>query len=237
MKTRIYQIAVVAVMLLSCEPASAGVLDKIVRAAGGVMMKKASGEAAEQGSKAVAKRITQEALEVTNSRLATRAAIGLTDDAVRLTGSKAAALALADDVAVVGGKVSAQNLRRLSMMADDIERSGKAPELMQLLAKNSAADQVVDFLWRNKATIASGALLTTVVLNPDIIKESTTNIGESIVETAGREIVHPLIGGSMFGAWMFVIIGVFVIAGALSIWLRPRIWRRLAAWAIVASAK
>jgi hypothetical protein len=237
MKSLAYRLMVFLLTLSAPSVVHAGLLDRVVRAAGAVTAKKAAGEALEQGSKSLARRMAQETAEASAKKVATRTMLGFTDDAIRLAGSKAGAMALADDVATATSKLSAKNVRRLSMLSNDIERSGQASLLMQHLAKDAAADQCVDFLWRNKGAIASGAIITTLVLNPDIIKESTGRIGETVVETTGREILAPMIGGSIIRAWLFVAAGVFVIAATIGIWFRSAKLRRSFAWAAILSQR
>src|SRR5438270_311241 len=55
--------------------------------------------------------------------------------------------------------LSGQNARRLAMMADDGELAalGQTPALLETVAKYG--DRAMDFVWRNKGSLAVGAAL------------------------------------------------------------------------------
>lgn len=218
------------VAAISSRGAEAGVLGKIVRETCEAIAKTGTREALEHGARSAGKKAVMEATEAAAKRAASRAIVRYSDDAIRLTGSRSAALSLADDAAKVTAKVSPRNARRLAMMADDIERSGKTPELLKHLAENAAADQCVDFLWRNKGTIVGGAAITTLIMNPEIVAESTSRIGEAAVDATAREIIRPLTGGTMIGTWLFVVTGFFTVVAGITVWLKSRRIRRWLSW-------
>lgn len=222
-------IAVMASSIASTS-AEAGILGKVIREAAEAIVKTGTVEGLELGAKSASKKVAKEYAELAAKRAASKTVMSFTDDAVRLAGSQSAALSLADDAAKATAKLSSRNARRLAMMADDIEKSGKTPELIKHLAENAAADQCVDFLWRNKGAILTGAAITTVMMNPEIISEPVSRIGEVAVDATAREIVHPLTGGTMIGTWMFLVIGVFVSATGLTVWLRTRRLRKWISW-------
>lgn len=232
-------------VVVACEPLQAGGLSQMLNAAVRIGARKIGSEAAEQGLKATAKNSAKELTEQlalsTARRKASRSVMGLSDDAIRLSGVGATtATKLADDVADCVGNLSAKNSRRLLMMSDSLESSGKATDLLALLAKDQAADQIVDFLWRNKATLAGGTAISLVLLNPEAALSATGDIGSALINGTGEylitpavdgtieHVVSPIVGGSILRFWCFLLVGGLSVASAICIWRKTKQLRRAA---------
>ena len=120
-----------------------------------------------------------------------------------------------DDATRAIAKLSPQNARRMSMLADDIQKSGQGSRLMELIAKGGKADQVVNWLWRNKAAIGGGTLLATFVVNPDPYLDASAEVATSVVETGGEHIVKPMVESVArpIANWLGLTVLVIVLGG------------------------
>ena len=232
-------VMVCASVLLIQTDAQGGMFAEMLKAAGRVGAKQLAKEAIEQAAKSsarsVVKSLSTEVAEANARRLAARSVLGLSDDAVRVAATTpGSALRMADDAAEALGKISVQNSRRLMMMADDLESTGKAPEVIALLARHAEGDQIVDFLWRNKATLVGGAAVGALQLNPDEaiaagseLATTVLNVGgeyvaEPFIESTFQHVVEPAIGGSPFSAWLFIVISVVGAAVGLRAWSKHK---------------
>jgi len=123
------------------------------------------------------------------------------------------------------GVVTPQNGRRLAMMLEgELANVGKHPELLEVIAKYG--DRAATFVWANKGALATGAVLTAFVANPEPFLNGARDItkiaGDSVVgvtKVAGESIVAPVIGG-VFTA-INVVLGVIalgVIGAVVLMW-------------------
>lgn len=141
----------------------------------------AFGESAEAAGKKATKLAVRQADDVA------RATVRHSDEAVRLVSR------FGDDAAEAAQHVSPQSGRRLLMLADELEASGKAPEVMKLISEGGRADQVVEFLYRHKGAIAGGAVLTTLLTSPDAVLGAGADLVVGLSDVAGTTIAKPLI--------------------------------------------
>jgi hypothetical protein len=74
--------------------------------------------------------------------------------------------------------ISAQNGRRLVMLAEDekLARILRQRELFDLI--NKRGDSAVDFIWKNKGALAATAALTAFVANPDMFISGEVDINK-----------------------------------------------------------
>ncbi|MCA9065712.1 MAG: hypothetical protein KDA96_21735 [Planctomycetaceae bacterium] len=181
-KTVILTVLVGAVFV--AEPADAGILRTIWRSARDVAGK-VMGEGAEAAS-----------------RRGLRTAVRHTDDAGRLLIQQSDEVAsfaahFGDDAAMLAGKLDPAASRRLMTVACELNASGKAPEVLKLIAEGGKADQVIDFLCRNKGAIAGGAMLTALVTDPDAVLGAASDVTVGLAEVTGNTIAQPIIEKSM----------------------------------------
>ncbi len=221
-------------------PAHAGPLTELLRAIARATGLSAGEEVGKQPAAQAIKATTRETLEHGTTQLIVRQGVRHGDDALRLGAGSVGrtAMASADDVARAIARVSPQNGRRLAMMMPDIQQSGKSAEVIELLAKNGKADQIIDFLWRNKEALATGALLTTVIANPDVVFSNGERLLTNVATTVGEHVAQPVIQGtfdqilapmfrgSIVRFWLFVGVGGVVLFGLhqLSSEYRRRRW-------------
>lgn len=216
--------------VLPMTAASAGTITDMLKGAGRIVINKMGGEAIEAGAKSTAKqtarKVASEIAEANTKQLGARAAVGLSDDVARASLKSAAPQALVPDAASVIGKLSAQSARRLEMMQDSIQASGRGPEIMAAIAKDGAGDQLVDFLWRNKATLVGGAAVTTVLMNPEAAFGAAGEfVAGPAIEGSMQHVVAPLIGDSIFNFWLFIVMGAASVLLIFGFWRASRKWR------------
>lgn len=135
-------------------------------------------------------------------RKATRLAFKQSDDVARLAlrhSDDAAKLAVrfGDESVDVARMVSPQSSRRLAMIADELNATGQAPEVLQLIKTGGKADQVVDFLYRHKGAITGGTVLATLIANPEAALATASDITLGLADTMGSHIAQPMIENSM----------------------------------------
>jgi hypothetical protein len=85
------------------------------------------------------------------------------------------------------GAVSPQGGRRMAMMANELAASGRAAEVMGVVAKHG--DTAMDFIWRNKGVLAGGAALTAFLANPDPYLNGTNKLAGTIAENGIRPAI------------------------------------------------
>lgn len=225
-----------------------GVVSETLKAAGKAVARKLGGEVVEEGTKNVSKRLIRELAKEGAEQSAKRAGSVAAGTASSLGRSAASGFAgstglvatYGDDALRAASRVSSQNARRLELMAGELKATGKASEVIALIAKNGAGDQVVDYLWRNKATLVGGAAVTTLLLNPEAAIAAGGELGSAVVNATGeyvakpavegtlQHVIAPVIGGSAINAWLFFAVGILVIAGTVGFWIRTRKLRRAA---------
>ena len=208
---------------------------QVIRKAGQALTRKIVGESAETaGQKTgqlVIRKSTSELAESTAQNGVRRAAGNSAASGVSRSGQLV--VQYGDDAAKAMAKLSPQNSRRLVMMADDIHATGQGNRLMKLIAERGDGDKIMDFLWRNKATIVGGGLLATFVVNPDPFLSSAEAVASEVVQTSGEHIVEPVVEhvAKPVINWL----GFFLLAGTL-ICLGSFFWHRFG-WPIGYSAK
>ncbi|HUY87662.1 MAG TPA: hypothetical protein VMV10_02900, partial [Pirellulales bacterium] len=87
-----------------------------------------------------------------------------------------------------------QNARRLSMLAEggELAKIGRADALLDVIGRYG--NRGMDFVWRNKKTLAIGAALTAFLADPQPFIDGTSQLAENfawpVAETVGGEIAR-----------------------------------------------
>lgn len=106
------------------------------------------------------------------------------------------------------GAVNPQNGRRLAMVLDG-ELAGQAakhPEVLNVVARHG--DRATEFLYRNRATLAGGAALTSFLASPEPFLDGSRDI----LSVAGENVAKPAVDG------LFTLLNVAaVVLGALGL--------------------
>jgi hypothetical protein len=80
-------------------------------------------------------------------------------------------------------QLDVQNARRLAMLADDgsLAAMGRTPELLGVVSKYG--DRAMDFIWRNKAALATSAALVAFLTSPEEFLDGTKKLAQVVGET------------------------------------------------------
>jgi hypothetical protein len=119
--------------------------------------------------------------------------------------------------------VSTQNGRRLAMMVDEgtLAKIGRTDELLGVIGKYG--DRGMNFVWRNKGTLAVAATLAAFLANPEPFIDGTVELTKAAAESVGKPLANE-IGKS--ADWTLVLPTLAAVAGlllALKMWLRHRL--------------
>jgi hypothetical protein len=76
--------------------------------------------------------------------------------------------------------IGPQNGRRLAMMADELTAIGRTPELLDVIARHG--DMAMDFIWRHKALLASGATLAAFLRDPEPFLSGAADLTQAVTE-------------------------------------------------------
>jgi hypothetical protein len=130
--------------------------------------------------------------------------------------------------------VSTQNGRRLAMMTEDgtLARIGRTDALLGVVGKYG--DRAMNFIWRNKGTLALGAALTAFLADPQPFLDGTVELTKTVTESVAKPLAAE-IGRS--ADWTLVLPAMAAVAALLlgvKAWLRHRL--KMASRTQVASA-
>lgn len=216
---------IIAVMLLLCVSITGNANGQLVRKAGqflaGKVFRETAKETTEQGTKLVLRKAGTEAVKQT-AKTGLRQVAGGTVAKTAMSQSGKLVVSYGDDAAKAMAKLSPQNSRRLAMMADDIGASGQGSRLMKLIAEGGDADKVVNFLWRNKGTIVGGAVLTTLITNPDAVLGASGDVVTGLADAGGEYIAKPAIehvAGPVIH-WLGFTLGLLCLSGTVVAYYR-----------------
>jgi hypothetical protein len=84
------------------------------------------------------------------------------------------------------GKLKPQSARRLAMLKDNLLRAKKAKDLLEIIGKYG--DPAMDWVWRNKGTLAASAAMAAFVANPEPFLSGAKELSEAV----GKEVVVPV---------------------------------------------
>ena len=127
-----------------------------------------------------------------------------------------------------------QGGRRLAMMAADGElaKIGRTEELLAVVAKYG--DPAMDFIWRNKGSLAVGTTLVAFLASPETFLNAAQGITKTVAENAVRPLAEAPAAAIKEGAgevarrtnWTLVFLGliasVMLYVFARWIWWRPK---------------
>lgn len=121
--------------------------------------------------------------------------------------------------------LSAQNGRRLAMLAEDgtLPKIGRTEALLQVVAQHG--DRAMDFIWRNKGPLTVAAALTAFLANPQPFLDGTADITRVVADSAARPLAAAATEAARRTHWTAVLAVGLLLAGALvalKIWLRHR---------------
>ena len=115
--------------------------------------------------------------------------------------------------------VSTQNGRRLAIMQSEGElaRIGRTPELLDVVAKYG--DRAMEFVWKNKGSLAVTTALAAFLVNPEPFIDGTADITKAIAESAVKPLATAS-GQAMTDAarsidWTLVTVCGLCVAGSL----------------------
>jgi hypothetical protein len=119
--------------------------------------------------------------------------------------------------------VSSQNARRVAMMAQDgqLASIGRTPELLAVVTRYG--DRALDFIWKNKGSLAVAAALAAFLNDPepflDGARDITKYTAESVIAPVAREAASRT-------DWTLIALAALVVSGVyfgMRTWLRrPR---------------
>ena len=123
--------------------------------------------------------------------------------------------------------VSTQNGRRLVMMADEgsLAKIGRTDELLGVVGK--FGDHGMNFIWRNKGTLAVAATLAAFLANPEPFIDGTVELTQAAAEGVGKPLATEV---GKNADWTLVLPTLAVVGGlliAFKLWLRQRLTRVL----------
>jgi len=221
---RTITILTVLMGLVVTDTASAGIFSGLMRAGGRAALRKGAQTSARQATKHTASQTARNAaVSATRARTA-QAARHLGGGAAKV-GTGAAAYG--DDLARVSGSLTAQNHRRLMMMAPQLRKSGQTATVVNRLAKAKKPNQVLDQLWKNRGAIAVGAAATAVVVHgdeiakagSDIIKAGAESVAKPLIEKSLEQVAEPVAAAIQYGLIaLMAVVGLFAAVKLFWLW-------------------
>ncbi|HWB11386.1 MAG TPA: hypothetical protein VG826_19305 [Pirellulales bacterium] len=123
--------------------------------------------------------------------------------------------------------VSTQNGRRLAMMAEDgtLAKIGRTDELLGVVGR--FGDRGMNFVWRNKGSLAVAATLAAFLANPEPFIDGTVDLTKALGESIGNPLATEI---GKRADWTLVLPTLAAVGGVLiafKLWLRQRFGRVL----------
>ncbi len=195
---------------------------KATREAAETAAKKATGEAAET----IVRKTTAKAARESAEQLARKAGLAAsrcTDNALSAVvryGDSAAGLInhFGDDAAQALVKVSPRNGRRLVMLEQELAQSGHAEPILKLVGNRG--DALVDWLWKNKASVAAGVGITMLLKNPDAVLNAGATVTTAALDSVGTNVVRPVTEGIMWMISRLLMLLALTAVGTYALWLK-----------------
>jgi len=174
-------------------------------------------EGAEEGlESAAARKALREGLEAATEKVAGRIGGKVVREASRKAG--ALVVRVSDDVArpIVGkfgddgaralGSVSTRGAKRLAAMADELEACGRGRDWMRLVAERG--DEVTEWLWKRRRSVAIGTIATAVVLQPEEFVQASERVATSTIQYVAAPIAERAATAIPWGVlWTIAILG------------------------------
>ena len=212
------EFSIIMVLLIVGASAPAKSEGQMIRKLGGFVWRTITEETAEKAGKTSVRKSAETGVRSaaksvgrkTSSRVMKETGASLTGQVTRSYGGVSR---------VVAGRLSARSNRRLLMLADSIPDHQKKP-LMELLSKHPKPNSVISYLYQNRASIAGGAIIGSLLIAPEEIMHGTAEIvkatGSTIVAPIAQEVGNPigyfigltlcLIGCAAFCGWSLLVL-------------------------------
>ena len=111
-------------------------------------------------------------------------------------------------------QLSNQGVRRLAMLADEPSTAVLAKNADMLGVVGRYGDRAMDFIWRNKLTLAGGTALAAFVANPEPFLDGTRQLVENTVESVATNVGKPIaeqLGDAKQWTWRILAIAAMLI--------------------------
>ncbi|MEM8671656.1 MAG: hypothetical protein AAGG48_29330 [Planctomycetota bacterium] len=194
----------------------------------------AGGEIAKQSAKQVLRRSSQKALQEATeqtSRQVTKAFEKTLSKSLAGGASKQAI----SELTLATAKLTGRNQRRLLMMAEDLNRTGRTADLVAFLGSAAQPDRIIEALWANRGKLATGAALSALVIHGDDMVEAVAShvAGPAIeqsIESTMKHVAGPIAAKASPIALSFgVVVALAAPILVFSVWTKTRMLRRMAA--------
>jgi hypothetical protein len=96
-----------------------------------------------------------------------------------------------DDGARALASLSTTGGERLASIADELASSGRGKDWMKLIA--ARGDEVMEWLWKHKGSVAIGTAATAVALQPEEFLRASEHVATAVLDSAGKHVFEPLI--------------------------------------------
>ena len=119
--------------------------------------------------------------------------------------------------------VSTQNGRRLAMMADDgsLAKIGQTDKLLSVIGKYG--DRGMDFVWRNKGTLAVAATLAAFLANPEPFIDGTVDLTKAATESIGKPLANEVGKNANWSLVLPMLAAIAALLLGLKVWFRHRL--------------
>lgn len=107
-----------------------------------------------------------------------------------------------------------QSVRRMAMLADEPSTAALAKSSDLLSVVGRYGDRAMDFVWRNKLTLAGGTALAAFVANPEPFLDGTRQLVENTVESVATNVGKPIaeqLGDAKQWTWRILAIAAMLI--------------------------
>ncbi|MBU6386000.1 MAG: hypothetical protein KGS49_08695 [Planctomycetes bacterium] len=107
-----------------------------------------------------------------------------------------------------------QSVRRMAMLADEPSTAALAKSSDLLGVVGRYGDRAMDFVWRNKLTLAGGTALAAFVANPEPFLDGTRQLVENTVESVATNVGKPIaqqLGDAKQWTWRILAIAAMLI--------------------------
>lgn len=113
------------------------------------------------------------------------------------------------------GSIGPQGGRRLAMMAKggELTSLGHTPELMEVIARHG--DTAMNFIWRNKGSLAIGTTLTAFLANPEPFLDGSTKLVGAVAENVAKPVVQETARAVSGLLWTLLVLLIGVPAGGI----------------------
>jgi hypothetical protein len=111
-------------------------------------------------------------------------------------------------------QLSGQSVRRMAMLADEPATATLAKNTDLLGVVGRYGDRAMDFVWRNKLTLAGGTALAAFVANPEPFLDGTRQLVENTVESVASNVGKPIaeqLGDAKQWTWRILAISAMLL--------------------------